>query len=227
MMLQTVPTLCFEKYRSKPNLENTTCRLCQKGVENIQHLLNSCEHFLKSLYFKRHDKILRYIYFNILTKYGVKSTCPPWYSHEKVKPLYENDKICLYWDIPEYLGYDDEVESKVLRPDGKLILKQQSKMFILEMSVPWITNREKKMEEKVNKYKDLLASLRILHPNFEIEQITFIVDSLGGYSKSLVDALETLEFGSLDVPKMLLCIQKIVLTESRYIINRFKQLAHA
>lgn len=109
MMLQTVPTLCFEKYRSKPNLENTTCRLCRKGVENIQHLLNSCEHFLKSLYFKRHDNILRYIYFNILTKYGVKSSCPPWYSHEKVKPLYENDKICLYWDIPEYLGYDDEV----------------------------------------------------------------------------------------------------------------------
>ena len=144
-----------------------------------------------------------------------------------MKPLYENDKICLYWDIPEYLGYDDEEDSKVLRPDGKLLLKQQSKMFILEMSVPWITNRKKKIEEKVNKYKDLLASLRILHPNYEIEQITFIVDSLGGYSKSLVDALKKLEFSSSDVEKMLLCIQKIVLTESRYIINRFKQLTHA
>ena len=97
-------------------------------------------------------------------------------------------------------------------------------MFILEMSVPWISNRETKFEEKTNKYRDLIASLKILYPNYEIEQITFIVDSLGGYSKSLVDALRSLDFSSTDVEKMLLCIQKIVLTESRYIINRFKQL---
>ena len=130
----------------------------------------------------------------------------------------------MYWDIPEYLGYDDEDETKVLRPDGKLILKQQSKIFVLEMSVPWITNREKKLEEKENKYRDLVASLKILHPNYEIEQVTFIVDVLGGYSTSLVDALKTLGFDSSTVKRMLLSIQKIVLTESRYIVNRFKQL---
>ena len=136
----------------------------------------------------------------------------------------ENESISLYWDIPEYLGYDDEDETKVLRPDGKLIIKQQSKMFLLEMSVPWIKNREIKFKEKEDKYRDLIASMKILHPDYEIEQITFIVDSLGGYSKSLVDALNTLGFDSNAVKRMLLSIQKIVLTESRYIINRFKQL---
>ena len=141
-----------------------------------------------------------------------------------MKPLYENERVCLYWDIPEYLGYDDEDETKVLRPDGKLIIKQQSKMFLLEMSVPWIKNREIKFKEKEDKYRDLIASMKILHPDYEIEQITFIVDSLGGYSKSLVDALNTLGFDSNAVKRMLLSIQKIVLTESRYIINRFKQL---
>ena len=130
----------------------------------------------------------------------------------------------MYWDIPEYLGYDDEDETKVLRPDGKLIIKQQSKMFLLEMSVPWIKNREIKFKKKEDKYRDSIASMKILHPDYEIEQITFIVDSLGGYSQSLVDALNTLGFDSNAVKRMLLSIQKIVLTESRYIVNRFKQL---
>ena len=224
MILQIVPTLAFEKYRSKPHLADISCRMCHKSVENVQHLLSSCEHFAKSLFIKRHNNILRYIYFNILLKYGIKSTCPPWYTNEKVKPLYENDKISLYWDIPEYLGYDDEDETKLQRPDGKLILKQQSKVLILEMSVPWISNREKKLEEKQNKYKDLIASIKTLYPNYHIEQVTFIVDSLGGYSKSLVDALKSLDFDSVQIQRMLLSIQKIVLTESRYIINRFKQL---
>ena len=92
------------------------------------------------------------------------------------------------------------------------------------MSVPWIKNREIKFKKKEDKYRDLIASMKILHPDYEIEQITFIVDSLGGYSQSLVDALNTLGFDSNAVKRMLLSIQKIVLTESRYIINRFKQL---
>jgi hypothetical protein len=224
MILQIVPTLTFEKHRNKPHLDSTLCRLCGKNVENVQHLLSSCEHFAKTLYIKRHNNILRYIYFNILVKYGIKSTCPSWYSSEKVKPLYENEKISLYWDIPEYLGYDDEDESKVLRPDGKLIIKQQNKMFVLEMSVPWISNREVKFGKKKKKYKDLIASMKILHPQYDIEQVTFIIDSLGGYSESLVHALKTLEFDSNEIKRMLLNIQKIVLTESRNIINRFKQL---
>ena len=80
------------------------------------------------------------------------------------------------------------------------------------------------MKKKKKKYKDLIASMKILHPQYDIEQVTFIIDSLGGYSESLVLALKTLEFDSNEIKRMLLNIQKIVLTESRNIINRFKQL---
>ena len=58
MMLQVVPTLAFEKFRSKPHLNDISCRLCHKNVENVQHILSSCEHFAKSLYIKRHNNIL-------------------------------------------------------------------------------------------------------------------------------------------------------------------------
>ena len=106
--------------------------------------------FVEPGFNERHSSLLKCNYMNLkhVSKYGIKPACPPWYTNEKVKPLYENERVCLYWDIPEYLGYDDEDETKVLRPDGKLIIKQQSKMFLLEMSVPWIKNREIKFKKK-------------------------------------------------------------------------------
>ena len=224
IILQIVPTLCFKNYRGQGDKNNTKCRLCHKSVENIPHILNNCEHFLPNFFKRRHDKILRYIYSNLLVKYGFRSKINPWYIDENVKPSYENEKVNLYWDIPEYLGYDDERDDKLLRPDGKLILKDQSLMLILEMSVPWITNREEKFQEKENKYRDLIASISVLHPTYRVEQVTLIVDSLGGYSQSLVDALKRLDFNLSERSRILHNIQKIVLTEACHIVNRFKQL---
>ena len=172
----------------------------------------------------RHNKVLQYIYFNLLVKYGLLPKCPPWYSCEKMKPLYENEKVSLFWDIPEYLGYEDEDGDKIQRPDGKLILNDKMKILILEMSVPWISNREVKLLDKQVKYRELIVSMKGLYPNHQVEQVTFIVDSLGGYSQSMVDALKYMEFNASERNRMLLNIQKIVLSESRYIINRFKQL---
>ena len=34
-------------------------------------------------------------------------------------------EIEVFWDIPEYSGNDEEDEEKLLRPDGKIILKNK------------------------------------------------------------------------------------------------------
>ena len=78
--LQVVPTRTFLKFRGQPEITNTNCRLCNKGIENVQHLLSNCEYFLKFYYTRRHNNVLKYIYFNILKKYGIVSECPTWYS---------------------------------------------------------------------------------------------------------------------------------------------------
>jgi hypothetical protein len=95
-------------------------------------------------------------------------------------------------------------------------------MYVLEMSVPWVQNRETKYDEKDKKYKDLLITMRGLYRDYKIEQVTFIVDVLGGYSNSLVESLKTLGFSEVERSSILRNIQKIVLSESRYIVNRFK-----
>ena len=203
---------------------STTCRLCKKGVENVQHLLSACEFFAPYYYLRRHNKVLRHICFRLLSKKGMIDKCPPWYSDTDIKPRYENDDVCLLWDIPEFTGRDGEDvnDNEVLRPDSRLMLKKEKVMFILEMSVPWIQNREIKFENKEDKYKDLLINMRGLYKDYKIEQVTFIIDVLGGYSKSLVDSLKKLKFTDVERSSILRNAQKIVLSESRYIVNRFK-----
>ena len=135
-----------------------------------------------------------------------------------------NNDVTVYWDILEYSGHDDEEEDKILRPDGKIIRKGVKKIYVLEMSIPWIENRELKLNEKVEKYKSTVQSMKVDNPLFEVQQLTFIVDCLGGYSKSFPDALKTLEFTKIEIDRICLETQKIVISEATNTINRFKVL---
>ena len=130
----------------------------------------------------------------------------------------------MYWDIPEYQGHDDEEDDKVLRPDGKIIRKDVKKIYVLEMSIPWIDNRESKINEKVEKYKSIVQGMKVDNPLFEVQQLTFIVDCLGGYSKSFLDALKTLGFTKTEIESICLDTQKIVISEATSTINKFKVL---
>ena len=116
------------------------------------------------------------------------------------------------------------MEDRVLRPDGKIILKTQKIIYVLEMSIPWITNRESKMDEKINKYKSIVQSLKVDNPLFEVHQLTFIVDCLGGHSKSFIEGVKSLGFQKHEIERMCLDIQKIIITEATSTINRFKML---
>ena len=82
--------------------------------------------------------------FHVLHMYSLIDNCPPWFVNVTIKPHYENEDLILLSDIPEYSGVDEEEDDNVLRPDGKLILKKKKIVYVLEMSVPWISNREKK-----------------------------------------------------------------------------------
>ena len=92
------------------------------------------------------------------------------------------------------------------------------------MSIPWIDNRQAKLSEKVEKYKDIIQTMKIDNPLFKVQQITFIVDCLGGYSNTFIEALRLLELDKNEIDKICLDIQKILITEATTTINRFKVL---
>ena len=188
----------------------------------MKHLLSNCENFLHVDYIRRHNKALQCILFPFLHSNDFIDTCPPWYTPITIKPRYENEDIIMLWDIPEYVGGEEEDETKIFRPDGKIILKKDKKVILLEMSVPWIENREAKLEEKINKYKGVIRNLKLEYQGFKVDQATFIIDVLGGYSKHLKSNIAKIGYSSETIEKLQLKLQKIVLTEARNIINKFK-----
>ena len=70
----------------------------------------------------------------------------------------------------------------------------------------------------------MIQTLKVDNPLHNVQQITFIIDCLGGYSKSFIDALKILEFDKWEIDKMCLDIQKILITEATSTINKFKVL---
>ena len=191
--LQTVPTLAFTTYRSEATRTSKICRLCHKGEENVKHLLSNCGKFVEADFMRRHNKALQCILFPILQSNNFIDSCPPWYTQMVIKPKYENENVIILWDIPEYSGIEDEEnDSKIYRPDGKIIFNSERKVLLLEMSVPWIENREVKFNEKVEKYQSVIRNLKLEYPGFKVDQATFIIDALGGYSKHLKENIAKL-----------------------------------
>ena len=162
--------------------------------------------------------------FKLLHKHKLIDNVPPWYTKITIKPKYQNDQIEVFWDIPEYTGYEQELDSRPLRPDGKIVLKSTKQIHVLEMSVPWIENRAVKLKEKQDKYSNIIQSMKVDNPGFLVTQSTFIVDCLGGYSDDLIDNLTTVGLTRKEIDDILPGIQKIVITEANALINRFKVL---
>ena len=126
--------------------------------------------------------------FHYLHMQDLIERCPAWYSKVCIKPQYESKKVIVTWNIPEYSGYEeikDKDDEKVKRPDAKIILTEEKKIYVVEMSVPWVENRAKKEIEKADKYINIIQSLKIDHPGYVVEQLTFIMDCLGGFSNEL------------------------------------------
>ena len=94
------------------------------------------------------------------------------------KALYESEDVQAYWDIPVFVEYN---KGRAKRMHARIVDHQAKTMTTLEMSCPWIQNREKKDEEKVLKYG----------PLYRITQYN-IIYILGGWSSSVEGSLSQL-----------------------------------
>ena len=100
--------------------------------------------------------------------------------------------------------------------------KENKKVLVIEMSCPWIENREEKDAEKTTKYGPLRWELEQRYPEYRVTQFNIIVDVLGGYSRDVRKALKELVGDKSDT--LALQIQKSVITSSLNIARRFKLL---
>ena len=61
--------------------------------------------------------------------------------------------------------------------------KNEKKVIVIEMSCPWLENRQSKDLEKTQKYGPLRWELKRQFQVYEVTQHNIIMDVLGGYSK--------------------------------------------
>ena len=170
----------------------------------------------------RHNSALKCFFGPLLVKLGFCSKSNFWFSTESIKPSYENERYRVYWDIPEYNGSDNEDEATAPRPDGKVVLLNEKKIFLIEMTVPWIEYRETKYDLKASKYKPIQGNLKLEYPDFQIDQITLVMDVLGGYSNHLRDNIEKVFEDKKEVRNIIRDMQKAVICNAAHLVRVFK-----
>ena len=223
---QLLPTKTYKSTRSNVEVTNVKCRYCFVKDESVSHLLSSCGTLAKSDYMRRHNNALDCFIHHVLFQYGFISKLPPWFTKIKVKPYYNNSKATIWYDIPEYTDNEEDVdERKVKRPDGKILLKEEKVIYVVEMSVPWINNREDKYREKIMKYDNIRRNLKINNPDYRIDQITLIIDVLGGYSKELEENIDKIIKDKDEKEQIIFKMQKSVTSYLSYFAKKFKATA--
>jgi hypothetical protein len=219
---QTLRTKTFQLIRSEVPPMDTVCRMCKNGQESVSHILNRCTKLLSGPYTKRHDNVFQCFFNELLLQYELISTCPPWFTQTKVKPFYDNDKASLWWNIPEFTGATTDDDERVFRPDGKLMLKAEKTIFLLEITISWIDNRDERYEEKEKKYEAIQRNIRRDSPDYTVDQITLVMDSLGGYSQNLRENIGKVLKDPKIVDRTVRKMQKCVLSGSVHISRCFK-----
>ena len=146
---------------------------------------------------------------------------PPWYSPTQPKLSYEKEQATVSWDVPVYA---DHIEVHANRVDARIVDKENKTVTLLEMSCPWVENREQKEKEKTLKYAPLRLELKQQYPGYKINQVNIIIDVLGGYSKELYSSVRDL-LGAERSRECLRRMQKSVLSSSLNIARSFKVLS--
>ena len=153
----------------------------------------------------------------MLRSLDLVTTTAPWYTLAVPKPMYESDRAVAYWDIPLYA---ETTYVRANRIDATIINKQSKEIILLEMSCPWIENREAKSSDKTTKYGPLRWELQQRYPGYRVTQHNIIIDVLGGYSQDLTNSLKLLV--GTRYRSVLAQMQRSVITSSLHIARSFK-----
>ena len=127
--------------------EDSTCRMCGKADESINHLLSECSKMAQKEYKRRHDWIGRKIHWEVCRKYGL-DTKDRWYEHEP-QSVFENEEHKTLWDFS--IQTDHVIEAR--RPDMIIVEKKNNKCQIIDFAVPFDTRVDEKKRKRYSSTK--------------------------------------------------------------------------
>ena len=143
----------------------------------MQHILSGCIALAQTKYLQRHNSAFKISFFEVVRSLHLITKVEPWFSQVIPKPLLENEHATVFWDVPLYA---DTTQVKANRIDATVIDKTSKQVRVIEMSCPWLENRESKDFEKTTKYSQLRLELTNRYPEYKVNQYNIIIDVLGG-----------------------------------------------
>ena len=132
------------------------------------------------------------------------------------------NSIKALWDVPLFA---EQVEVRANRIDAQVIDKVKKEVILIEMSCPWMENRQMKAEEKMLMYGPLRWELKLQYPGYKVSQHNIIMDVLGGYSKDVRKSIKCLIGDRCDL--VMKQMQEAMLSSTLNIARNFKILVLA
>ena len=215
---QLLPTKLYSSKKTHTSCPgDVKCRLCGHAQESVPHILAGCSALAQNKYLLRHNMALKVLFYELLRDQDLLEEVPPWYSPVMPKPVYKSEQVEAWWDVPVYA---DHQEVRANRVDARVVNHESKKVMTIEMSCPWISNREKKSEEKTMKYGPLRWELKEQYKGYEVRQYNIIMDVLGGWSKEKEISVRSLV--GRKTTQVLEKMQKAVLSATLNIARTFK-----
>ena len=112
---------------------------------------------VQTLYLGRHNAALKILFLEMLRGYQLADAIPPWYSPVQPKPVYQDDKVTAYWDVPVFA---EQLQVRANRVDARFVERDNKEMMLIEMSCPCMDIKKQKEEEKTLKYAPLRLELK-------------------------------------------------------------------
>ena len=188
---QLLPTRLYACQKTHTDTSGEVmCRLCNKAPESVPHVLAGCTALAQNKCTTRHNATLEILFFEILQDLGLVDSVPPWYSPMKPKPVFKSNNAQAFWDVPLFAEHQEVRAHRSV--DARIIKNASKRVITLEMSCPWVTNREKKKEEKITKYGPLRWELKQKYQGYKVKQYNIKMDVLGGWCRDLEVELKEL-----------------------------------
>ena len=177
-------------YRSEIQGEDIDplCRVCGKYGESVGHLASSCSGLAQREYKRRHDRMGLRVYWELCRKYGVNCS-GKWFEEvpDEVR-VSQDGNYEIWWD--RSVNTTQKMEHN--RPDVVVIDRVKHVWWIVDFSVPWDANVERKEDEKILNYSPLAKEIRKIHM-VSTRIVPVVVGALGIVSSNLAGYLKQLE----------------------------------
>ena len=198
---QEINTRALQSKRQHPGDQtfNKKCRYCHSKLEDIFHLICSCERLSASLYLPvRHNEVGKTLYNEIIK---LKDD-----THQPIipPPILNTNEIEIWWDI--HIRTVPSVEHN--KPDIVVWEKDTKTCKIIDICVPLDENVLNQEKKKNDTYVQLAIGLARLYPDYQYKIIPIVLGATGLVTKSLVKNMKELSFDDARIKQIIPKLQR-------------------